>query len=337
MTTTAALTTAPVGALIPTMSNGVDQPLPATPVLYTAENELDALHLSSTVFDVRRARPLLVVTRNAANRVVADLPELATALWCTADVVDVRNHAVTQYFCAALPSWLGVYGGYVRLYLPGTDIADDRKQHPLIKREQGSFEKKIITNVTNYARSYRRSDPARTLADTQATLERTREQLTRARDEITRLKDAAADLDDDDPVYSDPVVQFEHELNLMYLKTTPEHDRDEWELRSYTLGPGFLDSLDALEVPRARVLRACVDVVTGRYPYISGREAKRFRGIIASNANGKPNLVRPSDGAAAWRCSIGMGGIAPRLMWWECPNSRPELSRIAEHNDFRIT
>jgi hypothetical protein len=326
---------APVAALIPLMSTGFDRPLPDTPVLYTAEGELDAVALSSVVFDARRARPLLVVTRNGGNRPPLDLTHVATALWPTADVVDVRVHEVAQAFCAMVPTWLAAYGGQVRLYLPGTDVADDGKQHPLIPREQGSYEKKILSTVTGRARSHRRADPARKLADTVAAHDRTKADLARAREEISRLKDAAVDADDD-AVFSDPEVQFEHELHLAWLRTTPEPDRDEWGLRNYTLGPDFLDSLNDIEVARHRLLRACVDVITGRYPHIVGREAKRFRGIIRGNSKGKPNLVRP-DGAAAWRCSIQMSGIAARLMWWECPNGDPELSRIADHNDFRIT
>jgi hypothetical protein len=330
--------TAPVGALVALMSTGFDRALPDTPTLYTADGELDALHLSSVVFDARRARPLLVATRGGNHRAPADLAELAATLWPTADVVDVRNHEVAQAFCARVPSWLAAYGGQVRLYLPGTDLSDDGKHHPLITREpQGCYEKKIASTVTGRTRQHRRTDPARKLADIQAAHERTKSDLARARDEIARLKDAAADLDDDDPVFSDPEAQFDHELYQAWLRTTPEPDRDEWGLRGYTLGPDFLDSLDRLEVARRRVLRACVDVITGRYPHITGRDAKRFKGTVATSGAGKPNLVRDSDGAAAWRCSIQMSGLAARLMWWERPNGEPELSCIAEHNDFRIT
>lgn len=327
--------TAPVGALVPLMSTGFDRPLPDTPTLYTAEGQLDALQLSSVVFDSRRNRPLLVATRNGSHRAALDLPELAATLWPTADVVDVRTHEVAQAFCAMVPSWLAAYGGQVRLYLPGTEIADEGKQHPLITREpQGSYEKKITSTVTGRARQHRRTDPVAKLADTQAAHERTKADLARARDEISRLKDAAADTADD-PVFSDPEVQFDHELYLAYLRTTPEEDRDEWGLRNYTLGPEFLDSLDSLEIARHRALRACVDVITGRYPHITGRSAKRFKDTVANTGSGKPNLVR-ADGAAAWRCSIQMSGLAARLMWWECPNGDPELYRIADHNDYRM-
>lgn len=331
------LDTAPVGALLPLMSTGFDRPLPTIPTLYTADSELDALQLPSIVFDARRTRPLLVVTRGG-HRPPVDLAELATALWATSDVVDVRTHEVAQAFCAHVPSWLAAYGGQVRLYLPGTDIADERKQHPLINREpEGSYEKKITSFVAARARQHRRTDPARKLADTETTLERVRADLARSRDEITRLKDALAEAaDDDEPVYSDPVVQFEHELELAWLKTTPEHDRDAWGLRSYTLGPDFLGSLATIEVSRTRILRACVDVVTGRYPHIDGRNAKRFKDTTDNSGGGKPVLVRASDGATAWRCSIQMSGLAARLMWWECRNGRPELSRVAAHNDYRI-
>lgn len=336
MNTAPSITTAPVGALLALMSTGFDRPQPERPTLYTADGALDAVQLPSVIFDVRRTRPLLVATRGG-HRPPADLTDVATALWPTADVVDVRTHETAQAFCAHIPSWLAAYGGQVRLYLPGIDIADDRKQHPLINREpQGSYEKKIVNFVAARARQHRRADPALKLADLEAAHERTKTELARAREEIARLKDIVAD-NDDDPVYSDPVVQFEHELEQAWLKTTPEHDRDEWELRSYTLGPDFLDSLTTIEVSRARILRACVDVVTGRYPHIDGRNAKRFKDTNSNSGGGKPVLVRASDGATAWRCSIQMGGIAARLMWWECRNGRPELSRVADHNDYRIT
>lgn len=332
-----ALATAPVGALLPLMSTGFDRPLPEAPTLYTADGELDAIQLPSVIFDIRRSRPLLVATR-CGHRPPADLTDLAATLWPTADVVDVRTHETAQAFCAHVPSWLGAYGGQVRLYLPGTDIADERNQHPFITREpQGSYEKKIASFVTTRARQHRRSDPALKLSDAIAAHNRTKTDLARAREDIARLKECAVEPDDDDPVYSDPVVQFEHELELAWLRTTPEHDRDEWGLRSYTLGSEFLGSLDAIEVPRARVLRACVDVVTGRYPHIDGRNAKRFKDTTANSGGGKPVLVRASDGATAWRCSIQMSGIAARLMWWERRNGHPELSRVADHNDYRIT
>lgn len=330
--------TAPVGALVPQMNNGLHRPLPENPVLYTATVELDVLHLSSVVFDIRRDRPLLVCTRPPQGRPPLDVTAAAAELWPICDVVDVLTHEAAQGLCSLLPSWLSVYGGRARLYLPGTDLADDSNAHPLIERESpkpGSYLKKIISTVTRRAREHRRTDPAVLLTDEKKAHARTRDEATRLREEVARLRETDPDTSND-PVFSDPVVQFEHELYLAWLRTVPESDRPDWGLRDYTLGPEFLCSVTQLEgVSRDRIMRACVDVVTGRYPHISGREAKRFKDTVANSGKGKPNLVR-ADGASAWRLAIGMGATAPRLMWWETDDDIPELSRVAVHNDFRI-
>ena len=182
-----------------------------------------------------------------------------------------------------------------------------------------------------------RVDPADALAREIKAHQATKNQLQQARNDLAaeRAKDTA------EPatavVFSDREEQFEHELWLSWLHTTPECDRDDWPLRPYQLGPEFLDSLDALEaISRPRLIRTCVDVVTGRYAEINGRQAKRLHDGTPTSGRGAPDLVRHSDGAIAWRCAVQTKGVGARMLWWELPGHEPELARLAGHNDFRI-
>jgi hypothetical protein len=331
----------PVTTLLTRMPNGLDVSLPDEPVAYWASGLVEALVLSSYVFDVRRRRPVIVVTpaRHGRHRVDPDV--LATAVWRDADVVGITDHETVQAVCAALPTWLAVHDGGVRLYAPGADIADDSHRHPGFRYEQapGRTLDKVAHAAKRAARA-RHLDPAVALDAERKAHNLTRQDLSLARQEISGYK-TALDNDGNDgrAVFSDREVQFEHDLYLAWLSAVPETDRDTWDLsRDYTFGPGFLDSVEQNQmVSRQRIARACVDVITRRYPEIPGREAKLLLDGTATTGKGRPPLVRTEDRAKAWRCAVQTRGAgAVRLMWWELPDGSAELSRVAEHDDARI-
>lgn len=335
-------TTEPVSTLLTRMPSGLDAVLPTDPVSYWANGLLEALVLSSYVFDVRRRRPVIVVTPTRHGRYRIDPEELTTAVWHDADVVAVADHETVLAICSALPTWLAVHDGSIRLYAPGADIADDRRRHPWFRYEQVQGKTlAAVAQAAERAARQRHFDPTVALEAERKAHEATRQDLSLARQVISSHHKATADGETDGrAVFSDREVQFEHDLYLAWLSSIPETDRDTWDLsRNYSLGAGFLDSVDAIQtISRQRIVRACVDVITGRYPEIPGREAKRLLdGGLLKSGKGQPPVVR-EDGAKAWRCAVQTrGAAAVRLMWWELPDGGAELSRAAEHDDCRIS
>lgn len=332
--------TAPVSALLTRLPTGLDALLPTDPITYWADGLLEATVLASHIFDIRRRRPLVVTTPNRFGRYSTDPDTLAAALWSTADVVAISNHETVLATCASLPTWLAVHDGGTRLYAPGADIADDSHRHPLFPYDRNPS--KILERAASSARHiarHRHHDPAVALETERQAHEVTRQDLGRVRVELSSLRSTMDKEGDDRAVFSDPAIQFEHELHLAWLHAVPESDRDTWDLsRDFVLGPHFLDSVEQIQtISRHRIIRACVDVITGRYPEIPGREAKLLLDGTPTTGKGRPAIVRTTDKAKAWRCAVqARGAGAVRLMWWELPDGSAELSRVAEHDDARI-
>lgn len=332
--------TEPVTALLIRTPNNCDVVLPSEPIVYLSQGLLEALVLSTYLFDPRRRRPVIVVTPTRHGQLRIDPDLLASQAWKHTDVVCVGDHETALALCASLPSWLTVHNGHARLYAPGADVADEGRRHPTFKHsEHGRLPDRIVETAARAARE-RHHDPAVALETERRNHAATRQELSNARQEISTLRSAADNEHTGRAVYSDPGVQFEHDLYTAWLHAVPETDRDTWDLtRDYTLGPGFLDSVGELQiVSRERIMRACVDVITGRYAEIPGREAKLLLdGGFSTTAKGRPAIVRETDGAKAWRCAVQTrGAAAARLMWWEIPGGGAELSRVAEHDDARI-
>lgn len=326
----------PVGTLLMDMYLGRD--IEQVPTLYEAVGEVDAYVLASMIFDSRRDRPLVVLTVGRAQRTAPDARAIAARAHPHAWVVVARNPEVVRALCAAIPSWLDVYDGQARVFMPAADISDDHRRHPLVRADWHRPEAMAqhIVKLVHRAHARRDDDPARRLAREEAAHAETRAALSKARQDLAaaaKTEDTAAIA----TVFSDPAAQFDHELYLTWLTCTPECDRDQWALRPYTLGPEFLDSLHTMrEHPRPHILRACVDVVTGRYAEINSRNAKHAgQGKASQGVVGR--TVRPADRAVAWRCAVANNTPnAPRLLWWEVPGGDPELGRVAAHDDFRI-
>lgn len=136
-------------------------------------------------------------------------------------------------------------------------------------------------------------------------------------------------------VFTDPEQQFRHEVWLSWLHTFGPEDRDRLALRTYTLGPDFLESVATLDgVEREKIVSTCVDVICTHVWDSNGRGAHQQR------ENGTGGAARPvirSDGSAAWRCAVQQQTpSARRLMWWEMVDGSVELARVAVHDDFAM-
>lgn len=133
-------------------------------------------------------------------------------------------------------------------------------------------------------------------------------------------------------VFADPGEQFGHEVQQAWLAQVEPGDRDAWPLREYTLGQDFLDSVDNNGSPlatRPRVVAAAVDVLTRRAYELTGRH-------VHPQTQGHAGAAVVRDGAMAYRAYISQGPSGPRLVWWELPDGTVELSRVAQHDDYRV-
>lgn len=330
-----------VGHLMTLMPTGADTPRDPRPHLFEARGQLDAYVLTELIYDVRRRRPLVVLTSRRPNGIPYDIVTLAADLWPVADVVPIYDAETTQALCANLPSWLHVYNGATRILRPGIDVSDLRDRHPLILAPRWhNVEDAALANILREARAGGHGhshDPVVALEQLRQDHENLQTELGKLRRDLAEARSAARqDKDPKDPaepvVFTDPIEQLDHEIWLAWLRSTPEPDRERWLRRTYDLGPEFLDSITETKdlISRTRVIRCCVDVITGRYAELPGRLAKR------SKPRGGSEITR-ADGAVAWRCAVGaeLPG-APRMLWWECPGNTVEFSRVAHHDDFRV-
>ena len=121
---------------------------------------------------------------------------------------------------------------------------------------------------------------------------------------------------------------------------TPD-DQEHYPLLDVRLHKAFLDSLEAFLVPSANVspkalMRTCAEVACDRFNVRERHEVRRSRGGNAAQ------VVRKSDGAAAWRCYVeNSKGGAPRLHYWRlnAPGEERdmiELVMVVSHDEFNI-
>lgn len=81
-----------------------------------------------------------------------------------------------------------------------------------------------------------------------------------------------------------------------------------------------------------KVADVVFEVLTGLAKDLPGRELHRLRERHGTS----PYLVRPADGATAWRVALQVNSPgARRLHLWVLPGGRIDLSRVGVHNDVR--
>ncbi|WP_103061724.1 hypothetical protein [Actinomyces qiguomingii] len=135
-------------------------------------------------------------------------------------------------------------------------------------------------------------------------------------------------------LFLDPEDQLRHEIYVAWAELTPPQDKALWPLPTdYAVGPGFIDSLNALEgVDHERVLRVVVEVLTGRVKDIPSRQLHRLRMSTHSS-----QARTREDGAVAFRVAVQVKTpSARRLHFWRLPDGRVELINVAVHDQIDI-
>ncbi len=128
-------------------------------------------------------------------------------------------------------------------------------------------------------------------------------------------------------VFADPEKQLRWEIEQAWLTGTPESKRSA-ALSTYTLGPQFLESMDADIVPRAKTVRVMVDVLAGHA--WDRHETHQF---TTAARGGRPRVRE--DGATAWRTYVKAESPgAPRLTWWQCVDGSAEFAHVGHHDEL---
>lgn len=98
----------------------------------TVDTEADAAALRDYLFNPRRQRPVVVVTRAAgASQATADIERLRDQLTGLADIVEITTLQASWAFADAVPPMCQVYGGAGRVYSVGQDWSGDPSRCPL--------------------------------------------------------------------------------------------------------------------------------------------------------------------------------------------------------------
>lgn len=310
-----------------------------------------------------RQRPILLITpagTRSGPRIHAD--QLPPHIQALADIRVLASTAAVLRLSDLLPKELHVYGGAARIYWPQLSLTHGRHQHPVILAFEDTDPAAPLAQITSALESWRppgsqddwgseaptarrqnlrrlhrdlsrahntasqaerRAEAAEQRADT-AEREgcRLRHQLERLQSEHARLTAPPV------PVFADPVRQLRHELHLCWLDTVPEPERGQAPLRDFIVGADLVASLDIDLVPRARIIRVIVDVLTGAVYTHPGRATHRHR---ATAAAGSAPMTR-ADRATAWRCAVKTKApAAARLLWWQLSDGTIELDRVIRH------
>ena len=145
----------------------------------------------------------------------------------------------------------------------------------------------------------------------------------------TRQEESTDDLTN---AFADPEEQFRFEVRLAWARRVPAGQKADLPLAPYSLGPDFLATLESVGgVSRDKVVDVVVEVLTGTARSQAGREVHPLR---VSDSGGSPYVVRPEDGAKAWRAALQRETAqARRLHYWTI-GDHVELSRVVLHDDM---
>ena len=162
-------------------------------------------------------------------------------------------------------------------------------------------------------------------------LARERSRADAAEEELDHLRRRMTDQEESrgyPRVYSDPEKQFRWEVEYEWLTGNPEEERGE-SLTPYTIGEGFLDSMEAeLLRGRAKIVQVIVDVLSGH----AWDRRKTHQFIIPGKSVIQKTIP---EGAVPWRTYVKRGAPgAARLTWWQYPDGTIELVHVGHHDDL---
>lgn len=157
-----------------------------------------------------------------------------------------------------------------------------------------------------------------------------RTSLDQAEKTLSGVQSALDDRAADARAFADPDLQFRYEVQLAWARRVPGAEKVALPLREYSIGSGFLASLEDRD--RTKAVSVAMEVITGRADALAGRATHQLR--VGPGA-GDP-VVRRADGAQCWRVSLQhKSPQARRLHYWRLPNGAVELSSVRPHDDAR--
>jgi hypothetical protein len=336
----------PIGVLMRLMSSQTSTVPPELP-LYRVQGLAEAYQLAAVGYDARRKRQLVLMSP-PKGRWLLNPVDVATAVGADADVVMIDDAQTVFFVAEAITKSFAAFSGNVRVLRPNMTETDQRRHRSVwvvdtadggvnalasIQRivAEGVREQRCVPGAPDNDDAVREAVDKAVAAERKKTKEVTT-RLTLANRLVEKLK---RELTEERTLFADPHAQYRYDLHSYWLRATEEGDRPQWPLREWELGLLFLDSIAEQQIVSwSRVMRACVDVITGRHKEINSRASHRLRSNNEAGSSSDP-VIR-EDGAVAWRCSINLGPAAARLMWWERPDGVVELSLVASHDDVRI-
>jgi hypothetical protein len=157
-------------------------------------------------------------------------------------------------------------------------------------------------------------------------------QLEQSRTKLRKSRSSSSTADA--PSFADPEQGFRFLVERAWATRIPAAEQPNCPLGGYTMGPGFLRSLDSLHGLGAdRVADVVMEVITGKASQSAGRELHQLR---TDDAGGSPQRVR-EDGARAWRVSLQSNTpAARRLHYWVLPDGSIEFAKVGVHDDMSI-
>ena len=325
-----------------------------------------------------RTQPIVAVTTILGTGGTWIEPgDLARALCGHADVVFLETGEATWALTEALPRQLDVYGGAVRIWWPRVDPDCEPRTHPL-RIIHSEVQARVVRGwildsiLPRRAPLPTRSDDVSGTASDQVRdpvpaeaedrpdggaslateLESTLEveaflviQLKQARDRLALARRALAEEEArrrslEERISSEPDPRshgpaFLQAVRVAYARNFDEAARQRHPLRGMSVGGGFLEDLRRLEdLLLGSVIQACAEVASGAAQDLPARAVHELR----SDAGDHPAIIRATDGATAWRCSLhDRTASTSYLHWWSAPDAGwVEFASLAAPDDLSI-
>jgi hypothetical protein len=324
-----------------------------------------------------RARPVVLVSiAFDSGQPRVDPWDLATQVGSKANVILLADRAAVEAWSAHNGRGWDTYGGAVRILptvsrpaakglfttyqasdapetvsriLERLGLPDDPTGPAALRYQSNSAVRGELSNPSNDHTGRTKSEWVESLSREFAAIveTRVREAVAEAdslADELARelalQRDSFAQLEDKlylDVVYADPEKQFRFALNLRFLRSLPEAERQDRPLAPYELGSQWLEDLHDLsrdtKVRYTKLLDVVISVLRGEVWHNSAREVHQLRSGPGAQ---DPVMVR-DNGAVAWRASLQRHTPqARRVMWWAHPDGHVELARISSHDDLEV-
>lgn len=151
---------------------------------------------------------------------------------------------------------------------------------------------------------------------------------------VEHLEHALTNKEDPSSLPGTDEDHFKAQVEQCWKDTFNDSDRRMYQLQGFEIHDNFLESIEAADADRDKVIEVVMEVACGIALKKQGRQLHPFR---ENAAGGSPQRTRRRDNAKAWRCNIQTNTpSARRLHYWQLNDGTLEFSNVVRHDEETI-